>query len=83
MEQRSLTKQQWEEEPKQEVRQNEKIKIRLLPIWLRLLIVAALIVLMVIIGALIGYSVIGSGNAVDVFRISTWTHIVDIVNEGA
>lgn len=82
MEQRSVTRQQWQEEQELETRQNKKVKIRLLPIWLRLLIVAALIVLMVILGALFGYSVIGDGNAVDVFRISTWTHIVDIVNEG-
>ena len=44
--------------------------------------VAGLIVLMVIIGALIGYSVIGGGHPIDVFKISTWTHIVDIVNKG-
>ena len=62
--------------------QKKKIKVRLLPIWLRLLIVAGLIVLMVIIGALIGYSVIGGGHPIDVFKPSTWTHIVDIVNQG-
>ena len=59
-----------------------KLKFVCFPIWLRLLIVAGLIVIMVIIGALIGYSVIGGGNPIDVFKPSTWTHIVDIVNQG-
>lgn len=81
MEQKSLTKQQFNEEEQKE-KQKKKIKVRLLPIWLRLLIVAGLIVLMVIIGALIGYSVIGGGHLIDVFKPSTWKHIGDIVNQG-
>lgn len=81
MEQKSLTRQQFKEE-EQQTKQKKKIRVRLLPIWLRLLIVAGLIVIMVIIGAIVGYSAIGGGNFVDVFKKSTWTHIVDIVNKG-
>lgn len=80
MEPKILTRQQFKEE--QETKRQKKIKVRLLPIWLRLIIIACLIVFMVIIGALIGYSVIGGGHPLDVFKISTWTHIVDIVNQG-
>ena len=72
MEQKILTRQELnEEEPKTE--QEKKIKVRLVPIWLRLIIVAGLIVLMVIIGAIIGYSVIGGGHLIDLFKPSTWT----------
>lgn len=81
MEQKILTRQEYKEE-EQKVQQKKRIKVRLIPIWLRLIIVAGLIFLMLIIGALIGYSAIGGGHPIDVFKISTWTHIVDIVNKG-
>ena len=81
MEQKSLTRQEYKE-IEQKPQQKKRIKVRLIPIWLRLIIVAGLLVLMAIIGALIGYSVIGGGHPIDVFKISTWTHIVDIVNKG-
>ena len=32
-------------------------------------------------GAMVGYSVMGDGKATDVFKKSTWTHIVDLVNK--
>ncbi|MFP3508839.1 DNA-directed RNA polymerase subunit beta [Peribacillus sp. SIMBA_075] len=84
MEQNRVMRQQIEEEIKEvETKPNRRIKVRLLPIWLRLLIVIGLIFIAVLSGALIGYSVIGGGHAMDVFQKSTWTHIVDIVNKDA
>lgn len=84
MEQNRVMRQQIEEEIKEvEAKPNRRIKVRLLPIWLRLLIVIGLIFIAVLSGALLGYSVIGGGNAMDVFQKSTWTHIIDIVNKGA
>ena len=84
MEQNRVMRQQIEEEIKEvEAKPNRRIKVRLLPIWLRLLIVIGLIFIAVLSGALLGYSVIGGGNAMDVFHKSTWTHIIDIVNKGA
>ncbi|MGG4265414.1 DNA-directed RNA polymerase subunit beta [Peribacillus simplex] len=84
MEQNRVMKQQIEEEIKEvETKPNRRIKVRLLPIWLRLLIVIGLIFIAVLSGALIGYSVIGGGHAMDVFQKSTWTHIIDIVNKDA
>lgn len=80
MEQKSEVRQ--EQLVDQVTKQNKKIKVRLFPIWLRLVIIIALMVIMVIIGAVIGYSAIGGGNPIDVFKKSTWTHIVDIVNAG-
>ncbi|MFD9626095.1 DNA-directed RNA polymerase subunit beta [Peribacillus muralis] len=77
-------RQQFEEEEKEaETKPNRRIKVRLMPIWLRLLIVIGLIIIAVLSGALLGYSVIGGGHALDVFQKSTWTHIIDIVNKGA
>lgn len=62
---------------------NNRIRVRLVPIWLRLVIVIVLIGLAALAGAMIGYSVIGGGNAWEVLHKSTWTHILDMVNEGA
>ncbi|AZV62092.1 DNA-directed RNA polymerase subunit beta [Peribacillus frigoritolerans] len=84
MEQNRVMRQQIEEEIKEvEAKPNRRIKVRLLPIWLRLLIVIGLIFIAVLSGALLGYSVIGGGHAMDVFQKSTWTHIFDIVNKDA
>jgi len=58
-----------------------KIRVRLIPIWLRLIVVAVLLALSIIIGAVIGYSVLGNGKAVDTFNNETWTHIFDLVNK--
>ncbi|WP_027407995.1 DNA-directed RNA polymerase subunit beta [Anoxybacteroides tepidamans] len=54
---------------------------RLLPIWLRLVIVAALIVVSTVIGAMVGYSVLGDGKPLDALKPSTWQHIIDIVEK--
>ncbi|RTR32961.1 DNA-directed RNA polymerase subunit beta [Robertmurraya yapensis] len=59
----------------------KRIRIRLIPLWLRLLIIAVLIVLCVILGAMFGYSVMGNGKATDVFEKSTWTHITDLIKK--
>jgi hypothetical protein len=57
-------------------------KTRLIPIWLRLLIVAILLVLGMTAGAMFGYGVIGSGKAIDALKFSTWEHLVDLVVKG-
>lgn len=57
----------------------KRMRIRLIPLWLRLLIIAVLFVLCVILGAMFGYSVMGNGKATDVFEKSTWTHITDLI----
>lgn len=57
------------------------IRVRILPIWLRIIIVAVLIFLSVIAGAAVGYGVVGNGEAKDIFKKSTWTHIVDLIEK--
>ncbi|OIK10093.1 DNA-directed RNA polymerase subunit beta [Bacillus sp. MUM 13] len=81
MPENNLTREEYKQKAGKEKNKNKRIRIRLLPIWLRLLIVAGLIAVCTISGAIVGYSVIGGGNAMDVFHKSTWTHITDIVNK--
>ncbi|WP_347862203.1 DNA-directed RNA polymerase subunit beta [Salimicrobium sp. PL1-032A] len=52
---------------------------RVLPIWLRILLVLFLSLLALAVGLMIGYSVLGSGNPLEVFDWSTWQHIIDIM----
>jgi hypothetical protein len=37
------------------------------------------LVISVIIGLVVGYSVIGEGKTVDVFDVKTWKHVFDLV----
>ena len=67
---------------KKKQNQDSKIRIRLVPLWARIIIVLLLMTFALIAGAMIGYSVMGDGEAMDVFKKSTWTHITDLVNKG-
>lgn len=57
----------------------KRIRIRLIPLWLRLILIALLLVASMILGAMFGYSVIGDGEAKDVLKKTTWTHILDLM----
>ncbi|MEH7110398.1 DNA-directed RNA polymerase subunit beta [Bacillus sp. JJ1764] len=61
--------------------QYKRVRIRLFPIWLRLLLLVVLMFICLMSGAAVGYGVIGSGKVVDIFKESTWTHIVDLVEK--
>ncbi|WP_342508499.1 DNA-directed RNA polymerase subunit beta [Sporosarcina sp. FSL K6-2383] len=56
------------------------VQIRLLPIWLRVVLVLLLLLGVAILGATIGYGYIGDGQPADVLKKETWTHILDILN---
>lgn len=56
------------------------VQIRLLPIWLRVVLVLILVMVATVVGAMVGYSVIGEGKAMDVLKLETWQHIFDIMN---
>lgn len=56
------------------------VQIRLFPIWLRILIVTALLVGAAALGAMVGYGVIGDGNAGDALKWDTWQHIINIMS---
>jgi hypothetical protein len=55
------------------------VQIRIIPIWLRLIIVLGLAITAMLVGYNIGYSVIGDGSSDDTFSLSTWRHILDII----
>lgn len=55
------------------------VQIRIIPIWLRLILIILLIAIVAVIGLQIGYSYIGDGNPEDVLKRTTWTHIIDII----
>ncbi len=50
------------------------------PVQQRLLVIFIASVLAVFLGLGVGYSVLGEGNFIDVFKPSTWTHLYKIIN---
>jgi len=56
------------------------VQMRLIPIYVRVVLVILLLAVVTIIGLRIGYGVIGDGNPADVLKKETWTHIVDIIS---
>lgn len=66
----------------QQKKRKKKPRIRLIPIWLRLIIFAVLTALSLAAGAMVGYGVIGDGEPMDALKIETWKHIYDIIFEG-
>lgn len=61
--------------------ESQKLRVRVIPIWLRLIIIVLIFVLCLAAGLAIGYGVIGDGNVKDVFSKDTWQHIVDLVKK--
>lgn len=59
-------------------RKQKRQSVRKYPIRLRMAIFLVLSFIAVLVGTMIGYSVLGDGSAFSVFRPSTWTHIFDL-----
>ncbi|MET0786639.1 MAG: DNA-directed RNA polymerase subunit beta [Paenisporosarcina sp.] len=55
------------------------VQIRLFPIWLRILLIIALMIGAIAAGVIIGYGYIGDGEPKDALKWETWQHILDIV----
>ena len=55
------------------------VQIRMIPIWLRFLIVIVLLLAAVMVGVTIGYSSIGDGDSADALKWSTWQHLLKII----
>ncbi|TWT03539.1 DNA-directed RNA polymerase subunit beta [Planomicrobium sp. CPCC 101079] len=56
------------------------VRIRLFPIWLRILMVLAIIAVAMVLGVMVGYGVIGDGEPSDALKWRTWQHIIDIMS---
>lgn len=78
-----LKRKQQKAEQKAEIKQakSERAKRRILPIWLRIIIVLTLSAIALVVGLMIGYGVIGEGAPFDVLKKETWQHIIDIVSK--
>ncbi|OIK10632.1 hydroxymyristoyl-ACP dehydratase [Bacillus sp. MUM 116] len=59
----------------------KRVRVRLIPIWLRLILMVISILTCVMAGAAVGYGMLGGGNVTDIFKESTWTHIIDLVDK--
>jgi len=75
------------EEEQSQIRKNRKKKpkgrIRLIPIWVRLVFIIAALLGSLILGAMIGYGIVGEGgNPFDVLNEETWYHIYDMIFDG-
>ena len=60
---------------------NKRVRIRLIPIWLRLVLLVVSVFICVTAGAAVGYGMLGGGDVGDIFKGSTWTHIIDLVDK--
>lgn len=56
------------------------VHIRLIPIWLRIVLVLILLFFATILGVMIGYSAIGDGEPLNALKWETWQHILDLIN---
>ena len=66
---------------KAERKKRKKPRRRAFPIWLRIIVVLLLCALALVLGAMVGYGIIGNGKPTDVFDMGTWRHIVEIVTK--
>ncbi|KYG90254.1 MULTISPECIES: DNA-directed RNA polymerase subunit beta [Metasolibacillus] len=66
-------------EAKETTKRIRWVQIRLIPIWLRIVLVLALLVGAAIGGVMFGYGFLGGGEASDALKWSTWQHIFDII----
>jgi hypothetical protein len=60
---------------------NKRIRVRLIPIWLRIVLLVIFTGVFMVTGAAVGYGVLGNGHPGDVLKGSTWTHIIDLVEK--
>ena len=56
------------------------VQIRLFPIWLRIILILALLLGAIAAGLVVGYGYIGDGKPADALKWDTWQHILDIMN---
>ena len=55
------------------------VQIRIIPIWLRIILVILLFAGAMALGLTIGYGYMGDGDPADALKKETWIHILDII----
>ncbi|AST93653.1 hypothetical protein BC6307_21480 [Sutcliffiella cohnii] len=63
----------------QELEKIKRPRMRVIPIWIRIILVAAFFCVAVVAGAMFGYGILGDGAPMDVLKKETWEHILDLV----
>ncbi|MCM3741641.1 DNA-directed RNA polymerase subunit beta [Oceanobacillus luteolus] len=77
---RTVTEDASQDEKKERSKKREKsARVRVFPIWLRIIIVTILCAFALVTGLMIGYGVLGDGAPIDALKVETWRHIIDIV----
>lgn len=56
------------------------VQIRMIPIWLRVILVVVLFAGAIALGLIIGYGYVGDGNPSDALKVETWVHIINIMS---
>ena len=82
-EKRQGKKQEMQEKQDKKEKQERPIRwynFRLIPIWLRILLVVLFITIAGASGLMIGFGVIGGGNPTDILKWETWEHILNMIN---
>ncbi|NBJ68774.1 MULTISPECIES: DNA-directed RNA polymerase subunit beta [Clostridia] len=62
-------------------KKNRRPRVRIFPIWLRIIVILLFCIIALVVGLMIGYGVIGDGAPTDVLKTETWQHIIDIVTK--
>lgn len=73
------SKQRSRQKSKKQKRTKKPIR-RIFPIWLRLIVIFLLAIFALILGMIIGFSVLGDGNPLDVLSFDFWRYVLDIIN---
>lgn len=55
------------------------VQIRIIPIWLRIVLVLILFFIAAMAGLMIGFGIIGGGEPLDALKWETYQHILDIL----
>lgn len=77
---RTVTEDASQDDKKERSKKREKpARVRVFPIWLRIIIVTILCAFALVTGLMIGYGVLGDGAPIDALKVETWRHIIDIV----
>ncbi|WP_158736962.1 DNA-directed RNA polymerase subunit beta [Alteribacillus sp. YIM 98480] len=61
-------------------KKRSKDRIRMVPIWARLLIILGLFFISLMAGLIVGYALIGEGKSIQILNWETWQSLFDFMN---
>lgn len=80
-ERRKMAKAKKEKKASEKGKREKRGRIRLIPVWLKVLISICLFAVSLALGLMFGYGFIGDGEPRDALNLDTWYHIYDIIFE--